>query len=147
MKITANLSWDEVLRGSGYNYLDEVPDDVRRCMESTAKDMFQPIREGLGKAVSIVPGGGIREPELNDRVGGAKKSQHLFGRALDLRCRKPEDTVAIYDLVIEMQADGRLPIGGCALYVTKSGRPRFVHVDCRGRKARWNMSARSKVDW
>lgn len=146
-RLSSHLSVGEVIRGSGYNSWDEVPDEIQQNILNTAIDMFEPIRVALGKPISIVPGGGIREAELNQRVGGAKRSQHLTGYALDLRCSNPEDTVKIYDLAIEMQSDGRIPLGGCAIYVTRSGRPRFVHVDRRGRKARWNSGARSRVDW
>ena len=147
MKITRNLSWGEVIRGSGFNSLDEIPNELISEMEETAREVFQPIRETIGKPVFVLAGGAIREPELNERIGGAKRSQHLRGTALDLRCSDPGDTVALYDLIIEMQSDGRLPHGGAALYLTKSGRPRFVHVDRRGRKARWNTGARTKADW
>ncbi len=145
MNITRNLSWGEMIRGSGFNSLDEISNDLKHEIEITGRDVFQPIRNAMGKPVLVLSGGGVREPDLNERVGGAKKSQHLFGKAVDLKCRNPEDTLALYDLIIEMQSDGRLPLGGCALYLTKSGRPRFVHVDRRGRKARWNSKARSKV--
>ena len=147
MKLTRNLSQGEVIRGSGYNSWEEVPGEQRKNISDTAEEVFQPIREAMGKAVFVLSGGGIRSHEMNDRGGGAKRSQHLLGTALDLRCTDPGDTVALYDLVIEMQSDGRLPHGGAALYVTKSGRPRFVHVDRRGRKARWNTGARTRADW
>ena len=146
-KLSNNLSIGEVIRGSGYNSWDEVPDEQQKNISVTAEEVFQPIREAIGRPVFVLAGGAIREPELNERIGGAKRSQHLRGTALDLRCTDPGDTVKLYDLVIEMQSDGRLPLGGCALYVTKSGRPRFVHVDRRGYKARWNSGARSKADW
>ena len=147
MKLTRNLSQGEVIRGSGYNSWEEVPGEQRQSISETAKEIFQPIREAMGKPVFVLAGGGIRSHEMNDRVGGAKRSQHLLGTALDLRCTDPGDTVKLYDLIVEMQSDGRLPHGGCALYLTKSDRPRFVHVDRRGRKARWNTGARSRADW
>tara|TARA_R100001594_G_scaffold150676_1_gene213482 strand:- start:6574 stop:7017 length:444 start_codon:yes stop_codon:yes gene_type:complete len=147
MRLTRNLSQGEVIRGSGYNSWEEVPGEQRQSISETAEEIFQPIREAMGKPVFVLAGGGIRSHEMNDRVGGAKRSQHLLGTALDLRCTDPGDTVKLYDLIIEMQSDGRLPHGGAALYLTKSDRPRFVHVDRRGRKARWNTGARSRADW
>ena len=143
--LSEHLSWGEVLRGSGYSDLDEVPDVVAAFMTVTAREVFEPIRNALGRPIAVVPGGGVREPELNERVGGAKKSQHLFGKALDLRCKNPEDTVRVYDLAVAMQNDGRIPAGGCALYIRRDGSPRFVHVDCRGRRARWLTGNRKKV--
>jgi len=146
-KLSKNLSVGEVIRGSGFNEWDEVPEEIQDAITQTAEELFQPIREAIGKPVFVLSGGAIRSKEMNERVRGAKRSQHLLGTALDCRCTDPGDTVALYDLVVQMQSDGRLPHGGAALYLTKSGRPRFVHIDRRGRKARWNTGARTKADW
>jgi len=143
--LSPNLSQGEVIRGSGFNEWSEVPIDIRNAVKLTATDMFQPIRKALGKGISIVSGGGIRSVEMNERCGGSLRSQHLKGFALDLRCKKPELIVAIYEICDELQRNGSIPQGGLALYVRKDGTPRFVHCDRRGRIARWNKSAMSKA--
>ena len=45
--------------------------------------VLQCIREHFGKAVTITSG--YRTPEHNAEVGGSKSSQHLLGRAADIR--------------------------------------------------------------
>ncbi|WP_027252051.1 D-Ala-D-Ala carboxypeptidase family metallohydrolase [Photobacterium halotolerans] len=62
----------------------------------------------------------------NDAVGGAKKSQHRLGSALDISIRNvlPKDVYAYLDA----KYPDRLGLG---LYDT------FVHVDTRKGKARW----------
>ena len=157
MRLTANLVWDEVLRGGGYT-LEEVPDDLRGAVESMADSMFQPLRDAFGGPLLVISGGGLRSVEVNRQCGGSRRktddqgnvipgtgSRHLYGQALDLKAKTPEGTVRLYDLAIQLQADGTLPQGGCALYITTAAAPRFVHVDCRGTKARWNAGTRAKV--
>lgn len=144
-KLSPHLSTGEVIRGSGYNDWDEVPQDLREAMQVTATEMFEVIRRHLGKPIYVLAGGALRSEEMNERVGGAAKSQHLFAKALDLRCKDPADTVRLFDLCEELQSSGAIGQGGLSLYVTKAGKPRFVHCDRRGRRARWGTKNRSKV--
>ena len=140
--LSRNLSWSELLRGSGYDSLEDVPVEVSVNAELMAVNMFQPLRDELGFPLSVLAGGGLRSATMNRRVGGAKSSQHLAGRACDLRGPSEQQTLQIYDCAKKMQEQGRLPKGGLALYLRKDGSVRFVHVDCRGRRARWNGGAR-----
>lgn len=81
------------------------------------------FRERVGEPVYI--NSGIRCPEHNASVGGAKDSRHLYGDAADIRCigKTPEQLYAIAD---EIFCDG-----GVGLYDWG------VHVDDRGHRARW----------
>jgi len=143
--LSRNLSWSEVLRGSGYNSLDEVPQLLRDAMQVTATDMFQVIRTRLAKPIIILAGGALRSEEMNERCGGAPKSQHLFSKALDMRCKDPADTLLLFGVCEELQSSGAISKGGLSLYITKAGKPRFVHCDRRGRRARWGTKNRSRV--
>lgn len=83
------------------------------------------IREHFGSPVRV--NSGIRCIAHNRNVGGASKSQHLYGTAADIKVTgvKPE-TVAAY-------AETLLPnSGGIGRYAT------FTHVDVRKTKSRWN---------
>ena len=145
--LAPNLSWDEVLRGSGYDSVAELPEDVATNVERMAAHMFQPLRDELGFGLTVLAGGGVRSPAMNRRVGGAKASKHMLGVALDLRASTERRTLQIYDCANQMQEQGRIPVGGLALYLRKDdGGVRFVHVDARGlvggRRARWNGGAR-----
>ena len=141
-KLSRNLSWSELLRGSGYDALEDVPDEIRANAENMAASMFQPLRDSLGFPLSVLAGGGLRSASMNRRVGGARTSQHMAGRGCDLRGPSETHTLQIYDRAKDMQASGLIPAGGLALYLRKDGTVRFVHVDCRGRRARWNGGAR-----
>lgn len=85
-------------------------------------DMVQKVRTHFGQAVYV--SSGYRCPEHNKAVGGAKDSQHLYGKAADIVVRNVSpDKVAEY----------------CEPFVDGLGRYRtFTHIDCRGYKARWD---------
>jgi uncharacterized protein YcbK (DUF882 family) len=86
------------------------------------------LRATLREPVLVVSG--YRTPGWNRQIKGARNSQHLHGRAVDIVCRhqRPE---GIYARLIALIAEGSIPDGGVHLY---GG---FVHYDQRGHKARW----------
>ena len=74
-----------------------------------------------------------RTPAHNAKAGGAKFSQHLYGRAADIRVQGVSvEAVAAY-------AESLMPDrGGVGRYPVKAGRAAgWVHVDTRADKARW----------
>ena len=94
---------------------------------------FLTIREHFGKPVHITSG--YRTAAYNARkdVGGAKFSQHLYGRAADIRVQD----VSVED--VAAYAESLMPDrGGVGRYPVKAGRAAgWVHVDTRADKARW----------
>jgi|TARA_Y100000015_G_scaffold28991_2_gene28280 hypothetical protein len=86
MKLSKNLNLSECLRSETAKRLgikNEPHDDwVVENLRSIAEHVFQPLRDGLG--VPIYVSSGYRCPDLNRAIGGAKRSQHMEGRALDL---------------------------------------------------------------
>lgn len=110
-----------------------------RCRDGTDTIMvdealtvvLQCIREHFGKAVVITSG--YRTPAHNAAVGGAKSSQHLLGRAADIRVQG----VSVED--VAAYAESLMPDwGGVGRYPAKAGRAAgWVHVDTRADKARW----------
>ena len=110
-----------------------------RCKDGTDTVMvdealtvvLQCIREHFGKPVTITSG--YRTAAHNAAVGGAKSSQHLYGRAADIRVQGVSvEAVAAY-------AESLMPDrGGVGRYPVKAGRATgWVHVDTRADKARW----------
>ena len=93
--------------------------------------LLQCIREHFGKAVTITSG--YRTPAHNAKVGGSKSSQHLLGRAADIRVQG----VSVED--VAAYAESLMPDrGGVGRYPVKAGRAAgWVHVDTRADKARW----------
>lgn len=66
----------------------------------------------------------------NARVGGVKNSQHLYGKAADIRV-PGLSPVTLYKLI-----DGMYPVSkGLGLY------PRHVHIDVRAGRFRWHRKA------
>ena len=88
-------------------------------------DILQKIRSHFGKAVTITSA--YRTPTRNKAVGGETYSQHLYGKAADIKVNgvSPK-TVAAY-------AEKLMPKkGGIGIYST------FTHIDTRSTRSRWN---------
>lgn len=69
---------------------------------------------------------GCRCGEHNEEVGGSKKSQHTLGNAADVKCPKHLSIDEFAALAEKAGFDG---IGKYRA---------FIHVDVRGKKARWD---------
>ena len=93
--------------------------------------LLQCIREHFGKAVTITSG--YRTPAHNAKAGGTRFSQHLYGRAADIRVQgaSVEEVAACAERLLH-------GCGGVGRYPAKAGRAAgWVNVDTRAEKARW----------
>ena len=100
-------------------------------VDSELVRVLQSIRDHFGKPVVITSA--YRTAAHNKAVGGAKYSQHCYGRAADIRVAGVTvEQLAAY-------AETLLPdTGGIGRYPVRSGRPTgWVHVDVRPNKSRW----------
>jgi len=106
------------------------------------------IRQAYGGPLQVVSG--YRTEEYNRARRGAERSQHVMGRAVDLRpvgAKSAEEIHKLHNLVNKLLSEARLPaIGGVGVYPwVKRGDvlvPGWVHVDIRprpssGHIARW----------
>lgn len=122
-KLTKNFSLNEFASADGA----EFPADVIENLRQLAKNL-QVIRDHYGKPIKI--NSGWRSPAHNKSVGGAKNSQHVQGKAADIKIDgvKPAQLGAEIEKLIEAK---KIRQGGLGIY------PNFVHYDIRGKKARW----------
>lgn len=110
----------------------DMPDDVRDNILKLAVEL-QKLRDKVG--VPFSPTNAYRCKEHNANVGGVPFSQHLLGKAADLKIEGfTPDEVA--DMVEEMMDNGDFLMGGVGRYDT------FTHVDIRKKRARWNNKSK-----
>ena len=88
-------------------------------------DILQKIRDKFGKPVII--NSGFRNDSYNNKIGGAKYSQHQYGKAADIRIDgvTPKDIASFAETLL-------VGTGGIGIYNT------FVHIDMRKIKSRWH---------
>jgi uncharacterized protein YcbK (DUF882 family) len=93
-------------------------------IDSDLVNILQKVRTHFGKAVTITSA--YRTPEKNKSCGGSFYSQHLYGRACDIKISgvSPKTIAAYVEKLMPKS-------GGIGIYKT------FVHVDVRAAKARW----------
>ena len=94
-------------------------------IDSDLVNVLQKIRNHFGKAVTITSA--YRTPTKNKACGGTTYSQHLYGRAADLKISgvSPKKVAAYAETLLKNK-------GGIGIYST------FTHIDVRSVKSRWN---------
>jgi uncharacterized protein YcbK (DUF882 family) len=98
---------------------------------------LQVIRDHIGRPLVIISG--YRTAEYQYKLGGVPKSQHIQGRAADVRVGGMPAS-ELHAAIMLLYGQGALPhLGGLGRYDAKN----FVHVDVRPRKpdgsiARWS---------
>lgn len=65
--------------------------------------VLDPLREVYGKPIIVTSG--YRCQKLNRAVGGAARSQHVWGEAADIRSVEdtPEENKKLFDLIVQLQ--------------------------------------------
>lgn len=89
--------------------------------------LLEQIRNYFNEPITITSG--YRTKEYNEKCGGVNTSQHLYGKACDIRVGSISP-VAVALFLEWVVADNDLGIG---LYTGQG----FVHVDIRSNKSRW----------
>lgn len=93
-------------------------------IDSDLVNVLQKIRSHFGKSVTITSA--YRTPGKNKAVGGQAYSQHLYGRAADIKVKgvAPKKVAQYAETLLKNK-------GGIGTYST------FTHIDVRTTKARW----------
>ena len=60
------------------------PDEVIANVKALCENVLQPMRDIIGVPLHV--NSGYRCPRLNEKIGGAKNSQHMTGHAADIEC-------------------------------------------------------------
>ena len=94
-------------------------------MSDVLIESLQLLRDLIALPITVTSG--YRCIEHNKKVGGSKGSQHLTGRAADIKV----DGMSSLELDSYVQAIPTFYDGGVGMYSS------WVHVDVRGYRARW----------
>ena len=84
-KFSKHITWKEATGSATAKKLeiDNTPnEDQLNNMQNLAEDLFEPLRERVGKPILI--NSFFRCEDLNRAIGGSSRSQHCEGRAIDL---------------------------------------------------------------
>ena len=127
MSPSTHLSWAELACKDGTPY----PEEWRGTRAVALAAVFEAIRAGCG-GLPIRVNSAYRSPAHNRRIGGARHSQHVQGRALDL---SPPDGWSVERFHTHIR-DHVPAVRGLGKYLT------FVHVDIRpeSRLAAWSAT-------
>ena len=124
-----HLSWKELACKDGTPY----PEPWRTTRAIVLATEFERIRAAVG--TGIVIGSAYRTAAHNRKVGGARNSQHLEGRALDLSLPREWTIERFYRVIREVAMQPESCLYGLGRY------PSFIHVDVRpahGRLVVWH---------
>ena len=74
MKISDNITYAEAIHSNTAKQVE--------VMKLTAEKIFEPLRSWVGGPIKV--NSFFRSPELNEKIGGSKTSQHCKGQAIDI---------------------------------------------------------------
>lgn len=121
---------------------DVTADDIDDNLVDLLEKLRTKFREKYPSAtIEITPHGGYRPDAINTMVGGAKGSQHRYGKAADFKVKiagKYLDmpTIAVYTEKWMKELSIK---GGIGAY--KGGfDANYIHVDVRGKDVRWYLT-------
>ncbi|MEF9923419.1 MAG: D-Ala-D-Ala carboxypeptidase family metallohydrolase [Muribaculaceae bacterium] len=78
--------------------IDNIPTVLAvRYMNRLIEKTLNPAREILGTPIKV--NSGFRSLKLNSRIGGARNSYHLQGRAADLNAGSPKANIQLYNIL------------------------------------------------
>lgn len=119
--ITSSYFTDEELTRSPtaerYALRNDPPHEAWTNLQALVRNVLDPAREALGLPIRVTSG--YRSPAVNDKVGGAKDSQHTRGEAADITSR---DNPRLLEVL------KTLPHDQIVIYIDRRGLIRWLHV-------------------
>ena len=85
MKISDNITYAEAIHSNTAKRkgIDNTPTAKQvEVMKLTAEKIFEPLSSWVGGPIKV--NSFFRSPELNEKIGGSKTSQHCKGQAIDI---------------------------------------------------------------
>ena len=112
MNLTKNFTLEELVASPAAKRhgIRNTPSETGKAKLGTlAKEILQPIRDAYGRAIVVTSG--YRCAKLNELVGGAKNSDHVYCCAADIRSVSDtvEDNKALWEVVVRLWKQGKLP--------------------------------------
>ena len=128
MKLTTNFNLSEFQCKCGCKMPAFVEENIKELAEN-----LQVLRDTVGRLDLT---NAYRCREHNADVGGATNSQHLTGKAADIKSKtiKPSEIAGTVD---DLMKNEKFKLGGVGIYNT------FTHVDIRGTRARWSKTIKN----
>ncbi len=124
--ISKHITYEEATHTST-GLPNEPNDNQLIAMHYVAMKLFEPIREAYGNPITI--NSFFRSTKVNDAVGGADNSGHLFGNAIDIDAGR-DGNKQIYDWIL---ANRRTLMFDQIINERpdKQGRPKWIHISLR----------------
>lgn len=124
-RISKNISYDEATRSQTATRLgiDNTPTEREYLnMKLVAENCFEPMREWYGKPITI--SSFYRTEKLNSAIKGAKNSQHILGKAIDIDTGNGKENTKILNWAKKNLQYDQLILE----YPDKNGDPSWVHI-------------------
>jgi hypothetical protein len=119
-----HITWDDLACNDAKN--TPVPESLRGSMRRVAGFVEKIATALLASTITVISG--YRTETYNTSIGGAKKSRHITGEAIDFTL-PGKSTSEIMDAINALRASKQIPQGWAKEYPQSS--PPFVHYDIR----------------
>lgn len=129
------FKFNEFSVSSSYPRLTEHPKGkVADNIMDLVENLLDPVRARIGCPITVTSG--YRPPQLNEAVGGAKNSNHLYGYAADVVCgNRGSDNLKIVKAIYELG----LEFDEVIIEKGTLAKPQWIHVAYRKGNNRGKM--------
>lgn len=129
MKLSKNFALEELIEAGSARRLGleeqfNPTDEVIINLTKLCCKVLQPLREAVGHPLQITSG--FRSPKVNKAVGGAKNSDHLYGRAADVQLwiNGQNRNQFLFDMVLKL----KLPFKQMIDEFGSDEEPAWIHI-------------------